>query len=136
MKIHLFHIRFILLILTGFLVACSPTRRLSEGQYLLVKNHVVQIGENKKEKDDIASYIQQKPNSSFVGIWRFYLQVYNLPNPQKVLLQKENQQQKLEKKIMKLMHTMHRFQKVKRKNLYRKKGYCLANGYRKSEKSR
>ena len=99
MKIHLFHIRFILLILTGFLVACSPTRRISEGQYLLVKNHVVQTGENKKEKDDIASYIQQKPNSSFLGIWRFYLQVYNLPNPQKVLLQKEKQQQKLEKKI-------------------------------------
>lgn len=67
------------------LFACSPTRRLQEGQYLLVANKVVELHKTRKGyKDDIADYVQQKPNRKILGISRFYLQLYNIPDPVKL----------------------------------------------------
>lgn len=73
-------------------VSCSPTRRLLDGQYLLVKNSVVESKPLKKsEKDDISDYVLPKTNKKFLGFWRLYLQIYNLPNPDKLALKKEKQ---------------------------------------------
>lgn len=75
----------IISIITVLLFSCSPTRRLTENQYLLTANKVVELKKLKKnEKDDIQEYIQQKPNRKVFGFYRFYLQLYNLPNPDKL----------------------------------------------------
>lgn len=79
--------------------SCSPTRRLLESEYLLAKNSVVESKPlNKNERDDIADYVLPKTNKKFLGFWRFYLQIYNLPNPDKLALKKENQLSKLNDK--------------------------------------
>lgn len=65
-----------------FLFSCSPTRRLTDDQYLLVKNRVVEKTRlPKSQQDDIASYVQQKPNRKLFGVFRTYLQIYNIPDP-------------------------------------------------------
>lgn len=75
--------------------ACSPTRRLQENEILLTKNIVKQEGENRKEKDDISNYIQLKPNTRVFGLFRFHLQVYNIPNPNRLAKRKQKQLEKL-----------------------------------------
>ena len=55
--------------------SCNPTKKLSEGEYLLDKNAVV----NKYatlDKSEIETYIKQKPNRKLL-FWRFYLYIYN-----------------------------------------------------------
>lgn len=87
------------LILTLLVASCSPTRRLLDGEYLLVKNSVVESKPLKKtEKDDISDYVLPKTNKKFLSFWRFYLQIYNLPNPDKLALKKEKQLAKLNDK--------------------------------------
>ncbi len=85
------------------LASCSPTRRLKENEYLLVKNSVVESKPLKKsEKDDISEYVLPRTNKKFLGFWRFYLQIYNLPNPDKLALKKEKQLMKLNEKNQKI----------------------------------
>ncbi len=97
-----FHIVGFAVTILWMVTACSPTRRLKENEYLLVRNVVVQEGENKNERDDIRSYIQQKPNTKLFGIYRFYLQIYNLPNPIKLAKKKEKQRERLKTKNEKI----------------------------------
>ncbi|MBE2246748.1 MAG: BamA/TamA family outer membrane protein [Candidatus Competibacteraceae bacterium] len=77
------------------LFSCSPTRRLHENEYLLTRNIIIQEGENKKEKDEIGEYVQQKPNTKVFGLFRFHLQVYNIPNPSRLTTRKERQREKI-----------------------------------------
>lgn len=81
------------------LVACSPTRRLKENEILLTKNRVIEAAPLKKaDRDDISEYVLPKTNKKFLGFWRFYLQVYNLPNPEKLAAKKEKQMIRLNEK--------------------------------------
>lgn len=74
---------FFLLILLVIVAGCSPTRKLAEGERLLVKNKIVK--ENKKEGLlDVEDYVLQKPNKKLLGIWRFNLFVYNLVDQEKM----------------------------------------------------
>lgn len=83
--------------------SCSPTRRLLDGEYLLVKNQVVESKPLKKsERDDISDYVLPKTNKKFLGFWRFYLQIYNLPNPDKLAQKKEEQLSRLNEKNQKI----------------------------------
>jgi outer membrane protein assembly factor BamA len=89
--------------LIGLGASCSPTRRLMDGEYLLVKNVVVESKPLKKsERDDISDYVLPKTNKKFLGFWRFYLQIYNLPNPDKLALKKEQQLTRLNDKNQKI----------------------------------
>jgi len=111
--------RIVAALLTGwFLFSCSPTRRLHENQYLLVKNNVIEKSKLKKsERDNISSYVQQKPNRKMLGFYRFYLQTYNLPNPDKLARKKEKQLARLEaknKKIEEYNSTVTRSKKKKK----------------------
>lgn len=60
-----------------FLYSCSPTKYVSEKEYLLNK---VTIKTDSKEikKSDIKKNIRQKPNTRILGVARFHLGVYNL----------------------------------------------------------
>lgn len=72
----------ILLLLTAW--GCSPTRRVKENQKMLNK---VKIEADDKSVDisEASDYLQQKPNRKLLGFWRFYLQVYNMVDPDKAV---------------------------------------------------
>ena len=69
------------LILASAGIACSPTRRLSEGEYLLDKSQI-EIKAKEIDKGDLEAYRKQNPNKTILGI-KFHLFVYNLANPNK-----------------------------------------------------
>jgi outer membrane protein assembly factor BamA len=73
--------------------SCSPTRKLTEGQYLL---NEVKITDHQStiDKAEIEAYIKQKPNRKIFGAIRFHLWLYNLANEEKVRQKKEAWAQK------------------------------------------
>ncbi len=93
---------FLLLALALFAASCSPTRKQSDGQFLLTKN-VIDNDSKEVSKSDLESYLRQKPNRKIFGFYRFHLQVYNLVNQQKleervVVLKKKNEKRNLRRK--------------------------------------
>ncbi len=63
-----------------FLYACSTTRKVPDGEYLLVKNNFRYDGE-KIHEDELPDYVSQKPNRKQllflpVGLW-----MYNMADP-------------------------------------------------------
>lgn len=79
------HSLFILVAVALTAASCSPTRRLSDGQYLLVKN-VVEEDSKVVTKGDLEAFVRQKPNRKLFGqaFYRFHLQVYNLVDQEKL----------------------------------------------------
>ncbi len=65
---------------------CDPTKRLSEGQYLLKQNHVTLTGSG-ADRNELAAIIKQKPNKRILGV-PLYLGFYNLRDPQLVALER------------------------------------------------
>ena len=59
-----------------FILACNPTKTLTEGQYLVNKN-TIKIDNKNISTDDINGYIKQKPNRRILGLFRFHLGLYN-----------------------------------------------------------
>lgn len=82
--------------------SCSPTRRLTGNERLLISNQVEEI-DGKKKSEDISSFVQPRPNRKFLGFWRLYLQIYNLPNPQKLAENKQKQIDKIELKNQRII---------------------------------
>ena len=60
--------------------ACSTTRKVPEGDYLLTKNHFEYSGE-KIYADEIPAYVNQKPNKNQLFLLPFGLWFYNGANP-------------------------------------------------------
>lgn len=65
----------------GLLYACSTTKKVPEGEYLLVKNNFQ--FEDKKESFDgeLKDYVQQKPNKRQLLFMPLSLWLYNAANP-------------------------------------------------------
>ncbi|SEW18188.1 Surface antigen [Chryseobacterium wanjuense] len=65
----------------GFLYACSTTKKVPDGEYLLVKNNFE--FEDKKEPFDseLKGYVQQKPNKRQFLFMPLSLWLYNAANP-------------------------------------------------------
>ena len=63
---------------------CAPTRRLQPGEYLLKKQSVIELSTHEHFNDNIEDLLIPTPNKKLFGIWRFYLQIHELPNPEKV----------------------------------------------------
>lgn len=97
---------YILLAVSVLAVSCSPTRKLSEGEYLLVKN-VVNHDSKVVSKNDMESFIRQKPNRKLFVLlfFRFHLQVHNLVNQKKlekrVAILKEKNERRNERRKLK-----------------------------------
>jgi len=64
------------------LFACNPARKLSEGEFLLQKNHIIDK-DTKIDKTEIESYIKQKPNRKILLVFRFHLWLHNLANEER-----------------------------------------------------
>lgn len=65
----------------GLLYACSTTKKVPEGEYLLTKNNFE--FEDKKESidDELKDYVQQKPNKKQLLFAPLSLGFYNMANP-------------------------------------------------------
>ena len=69
------HICIIVILASALLAACSTTRSLKDGEYLLRANKVV-VNDKSYKESDLSSYISQKTNSYLFGI-NPLLSVYN-----------------------------------------------------------
>lgn len=74
-------------ILYFLLPSCNPTKRLTEGEFLLKKNIIIDKSSG-IDKSEIESYIKQKPNRKML-FWRLYLNIYNTVNQEKMERKKE-----------------------------------------------
>jgi outer membrane protein assembly factor BamA len=70
--------------LLAALQSCSPTRRLKPNEYLLKKQSIFEAPPSERYADNIGELLSPPPNKKLFGIWRFYLQLHELPNPEKV----------------------------------------------------
>jgi hypothetical protein len=57
--------------------SCGSTRRIGQGEHLLVKNKIV-LEDTSVEKNNLKRYIRQSPNRKILGFYRFHLGVYQL----------------------------------------------------------
>ncbi|MDM8159394.1 BamA/TamA family outer membrane protein [Labilibaculum sp. K2S] len=75
----------ILFFLTGLLLvlgACSTTKYVGEGEYLL--NKVVVNSDDKSiPKSELKRNVKQTPNLKILGVWKFHLGLYNLSGKDK-----------------------------------------------------
>ncbi len=62
------------------LYACSTTKKVPKGQYLLTKNHF-EYKDDHEYKDEIPNFAAQKPNKKDLLIIPTRLLIYNLANP-------------------------------------------------------
>ncbi|MCX6259037.1 MAG: BamA/TamA family outer membrane protein [Bacteroidia bacterium] len=63
------------------LFSCKPTRYVPDGGYLLNKINVdCNCRTSNINKEELESYIKQKPNTRLLGVFRFHLWVYNMLN--------------------------------------------------------
>ena len=88
----------VFLLLIALFSACNPSKRVQDGEYLLMKNKVDIVRMNKSDtlapthkelkfavdKDDVIKLIRQVPNRKFLGIARIYLGFYNMVKPEKM----------------------------------------------------
>ncbi len=74
--LHLRKIAAIFLLVLIIFSGCRSTKYVTEGEYLL--DHIDITSDNNDVKNaDIKPYIKQKPNSKFVGLFKFHLWIYN-----------------------------------------------------------
>ena len=74
-------VKLLILSLITFLFSCSSTKTIPDGQYLLRRNKTVIISKNNDiDKEILEEYIKQTPNTRVLGIFPFYLHMYNMLN--------------------------------------------------------
>ena len=78
--------------------ACNPSKRVQDGEYLLMNNKIDivpmqksdSLAPSRKElkfaidKDEVTKLVRQVPNRKFLGVARIYLGFYNLVGPDKM----------------------------------------------------
>lgn len=102
-QVHKTLLRLLLVFAIGMWLSCSPTRRLYSGEYLLVKHHLAADQGSGLAKSGANDLIFPKTNRKVLGFWRLYLQLYNLPNPEKLNTRIALRQNKLEQKNEKII---------------------------------
>ncbi|WOC51117.1 hypothetical protein BPO_0470 [Bergeyella porcorum] len=64
----------------GILYACSTTKKVPDGSYLLTKNSF-SYEDSKEHSNELPNYVSQKPNKKALFLFPFGLWAYNLANP-------------------------------------------------------
>jgi hypothetical protein len=62
-------------------VACNPTKRIADGEYML-RAYKVNVVDGELAKEQLNPFIRQKPNRKIFGV-RFHLWLYNSAKPEK-----------------------------------------------------
>jgi len=94
---------------------CGSARKLKENELLLKKNKI-RTANNSLNRDELATYVRQKPNRKIFFFYPFYLEIYNLVNQDKLH-----------------QHKMHRDARVDRINEKRRLKNLAVNEKRKAE---
>jgi outer membrane protein assembly factor BamA len=89
------YIAFIGIILLA--TACSPTKRLAEGEYLLRKNKLETNGID-LSKEELQAIIKQQPNRKILPFLRFHLHMYNLASDKRLRISREKKNERIERK--------------------------------------
>ncbi|MBK8341372.1 MAG: hypothetical protein IPK99_15930 [Flavobacteriales bacterium] len=69
------------------MAGCDPAKRVPVGRYLLVKATAKERA-NRVNQGDLSTLMKQRPNKRILGV-RFYLAVYNFPDPEAIARKKE-----------------------------------------------
>jgi outer membrane protein assembly factor BamA len=77
-------LQYIILSLLGIflILGCNTTKYVSEDRYML-SDVKLDVDSKQINKDELKSYIKQKENLKILWVFKFYLWMYNLSNPQK-----------------------------------------------------
>lgn len=75
-----YHIFFSVATSLAVLYACSTTRKVPDGDYLLVKNNF-KYEDHKAHSNELPDYVSQKPNKKALFLFPVGLWAYNLANP-------------------------------------------------------
>ena len=75
-----YYIFFASAITVFFLYACSTTKKVPEGEYLLTKNNYI-FEDDKLLVDEIPNYVSQKPNKKALFLFPIGLWMYNATDP-------------------------------------------------------
>jgi hypothetical protein len=62
---------------TLLISSCASSRRIGEGEHLLVKNKII-LEDTSIDKSSLKRYVRQSPNRKILGFYRFHLGVYQL----------------------------------------------------------
>lgn len=72
-------VRFLLIIGSMlFTFGCRSTKYVPEGEQLLNRVHIRSTSSSDISKTELKSYLRQDANHRILGVWRFYLGLYNL----------------------------------------------------------
>lgn len=74
-------------ILSLLINSCSITKQLKDGEYLLTKVEV-ESEDNRVSSKEIVPFLRQKPNSRFLGVFKFYSWLYGLSDKESSLWRK------------------------------------------------
>jgi hypothetical protein len=66
--------------------SCDPTRRVPSGSYLLKRNRI-ELTQRSVDPAELELIVKQKPNKKVLGL-RFYLSMYNVPDPERIARKK------------------------------------------------
>jgi len=75
---------------------CGGARKLKDNE-LLLKRNSIRSSNNSLNKDEIATYIRQKPNRKIFFFFPFYLEIYNLVNQDKLKAQKIHRDERIDR---------------------------------------
>ncbi len=89
------HIAFLGLILMA--TACSPTKRLSDGEYLLQRN-VLEANDIDLKKEELQNIIKPQPNRKILPFMRFHLHMYNLASDKRQRISRQKKDDRIAKK--------------------------------------
>ena len=64
------------------LSSCRTTKNVPDNQYLLLKSQIL-VDNKSIDKNELKTYLKQRPNTKIFGFLRFHLGLYNLSNPKK-----------------------------------------------------
>ena len=89
------HIAFLGLILLAS--ACSPTKRLTEGEFLLQRN-VLETNDIDLGKEGLRAIIKPQPNRKILPFMRFHLHMYNLASLKRQQISREKKDARIARK--------------------------------------
>lgn len=78
------------------LAGCDPTKRIPPGEHLLNRNRVT-LTTKSLDPAELEAIVKQKPNKRIIGM-RFYLSMYNLPNPEHIAQKKARKDARTDEK--------------------------------------
>jgi len=87
--------KYYILLITSYILlsSCGATSKLTDKEFLLVKNKI-EVDSGKVDKEELSKYFRQKPNRKIIGFIRFHLWVYNLVDLDKVERRKKELREK------------------------------------------